>query len=207
MKSLLRMLCLTFLFSTMGKAQAGFITFNGTSEEGFVYFSGGSYSEGGFNLQFGSGLHSFVDNDFSPSDYPTLGGFDDDVLGFNDEYAGFVLTNNSAFLFDFKSVIVSAGINEGGTGNFIFTGTLFGGGTISQTVDAFYTSTDTIVFSGFTNLTSLTVTSSDSRFPIMDNLEVSVSAVPEPTTIAVWGIGSLSMGLITRRRARKVAAV
>jgi hypothetical protein len=45
----------------------------------------------------------------------------------------------------------------------------------------------------------------------MDNLEVSVSdvsAVPEPTTIALWGIGSLSMGLIARRRrAKEVAAV
>ena len=94
-----------------------------------------------------------------------------------------------------------------GQGNFIFTGTFSGGGTISQTVNAFATSIDTIVFSGFTDLTTLIVTSSDSLYPFMDNLEVSVSAVPEPTTIALWGIGSLSMGLIARRRAKKVATV
>lgn len=203
------MLCLALLFTTVGKAQAGFITFNGTAlDGGFTLINtNSSYSEGGFNLQFGSGEKYFVDNDYDSSLFPTLAGFDDDVLEFDSQAPSFVLTNNSALLFDFKSIIVSAGINDGGTGNFIFTGTLFGGGTISQTVNAFATSIDTIVFSGFTNLTSLIVTSSDSSDPFMDNLEVSVSAVPEPTTIALWGIGSVGMGLIARRRAKKVAAV
>jgi hypothetical protein len=203
------MLCLALLFTTVGKAQAGFITFNGTAlDGGFTLINtNSSYSEGGFNLQFTDGIQYFIDNDYGPSLFPTLAGFDDDVLEFDNGAASFVLTNNSALLFDFKSIIVSAGINDGGTGNFIFTGTLFGGGTISQTVNAFATSIDTIVFSGFTNLTSLIVTSSDSSFPFMDNLEVSVSAVPEPTTIALWGIGSVGMGLIARRRAKEVAAV
>jgi len=209
MRSLIRILCLALLFTTVGKVQAGFITFNGTAPDGgFTLINpSSSYSEGGFNLQFGSGQQFFIDNDYVLSPFPILAGFDDDVLEFNDGAASFVLTNNSGLLFDFKSVIVSAAINEGGTGNFIFIGTLFGGGTISQTVNAFATSIDTIVFSGFTDLTSLTVTTSDGQFPFMDNLEVSVSAVPEPTTIALWGIGSLSMGLIARRRAKKVAAV
>jgi hypothetical protein len=32
-------------------------------------------------------------------------------------------------------------------------------------------------------------------------------AVPEPATIVIWGIGALSMGLVARRRVRKISAV
>lgn len=34
-----------------------------------------------------------------------------------------------------------------------------------------------------------------------------LSAVPEPASMVTWGIGALSMGLVARRRAKKVAAV
>ena len=144
----------------------------------------------------------------SPVFWRTLAGFDDDVLELALGDASFVLTHNSGLLFDLRSVIISAAADEGMGGIFTFTGTVDGGEVIS-TVTALATSISNVNFSGFTNLISLKVTG-QYEYVFMDNLEVcvsDVSAVPEPTTIALWGIGSLGMGLIARRHAKKVAAV
>jgi hypothetical protein len=203
------MLCFALLLTTVEQVQAEFITFNGTAPDGGATDPGSSYSEGGFNFQFGDGIQAFRDNDSDPVFYRTLAGFDDDVLELAVGDASFVLTHNSGLLFDLRSVIISAGADEGMGGIFIFTGTV-DGGEISSTVTAHATSITNVIFGGFTNLISLKVTGSHEHV-FMDNLEVSVSdvsAVPEPTTIALWGIGSLSMGLIARRRrAKEVAAV
>ena len=39
------------------------------------------------------------------------------------------------------------------------------------------------------------------------NAPLTLAAVPEPTSIAIWGIGALGMGLVARRRSKKAAAV
>ncbi len=65
MRDLVRILCLALLLTTVEQVQAEFITFNGTASDGgsTTISPGSSYSEGGFNFQFGDGIQDFRDND------------------------------------------------------------------------------------------------------------------------------------------------
>ena len=89
-------------------------------------------------------------------------------------------------------------------GNFIFTGTFEGGGTISQIVLAlgFGVLPATTIFSGFTNLASLKVTTTDGLFPVMDDLVV-VAAVPEPGPMVLFSTSVLVASALTRRFRRR----
>ena len=178
------------------------ITFNGTAPEGAeVSNANTTHSEAGYSLVISSpaGGSFFIDN--SHPSFPALATFDDDVLEFNVTNVSFVMTKDGGGLFDLASVITgSLGRDAADDGNFIFTGTFGGGGTISQTVLGlgFGVLPATTIFSGFTNLASLEVTSTDGQFPVMDNLVVTAAA-PEPSNALLLGLGLAGVAALKRR--------
>jgi hypothetical protein len=85
------------------------------------------------------------------------------------------------------------------TSTITFTGLLRSGGTVTQ----LYTTTaddllHTVNFSSFNDLTSVSWVQEGMPYHQFDNVTVSPTAVPEPGTIAVLGLGAL--GLLRRRR-------
>ena len=84
-----------------------------------------------------------------------------------------------------------------------FIGTLFGGGTVTQTFDVSNTSFQTYLFGGnFSGLTSVSWTATTDT-PQFAN--INVSAVPEPSTWAMMILGFAGLGFMAYRRKSKPA--
>ena len=206
-KTQLVVVCVAVFVGTASQVSAAMITFNGTSVGSTLISDGDTFSEAGFSLDFSTSINGgayFIDVSRLTS-FPGLAGFDDDVLEFNGGITSFVLTKDDGGLFDLVSVETgSLGRFGSDDGDFVFTGTFGSGGTISQSVLAGGIGPTLNNFSGFTGLSSLTVTSTDSAFPVMDNINLNAtSAIPEPSSMALLGLASIGgIGLRWRQRRR-----
>lgn len=112
------------------------------------------------------------------------------------------MTRSGGGTFDLGSLDAATGLGTfAGTTSIDLIGTLFGGGTVSQTLSA--TSTwDNYTLSGFTNLTQLVFSNMDAVAGIsIDNLDDTVAvAVPEPSTIALIFLGLAGLGFVRRAK-------
>jgi hypothetical protein len=187
-------------------ALAATITFDGTTSSSTWFNT--PYSEAGYTLTpISANVMFFIDAAAQTASFPGLASFSGDVLEFNhaSSSTAFALTQIGGGTFDLLSVVTgSLGRGSSDDGNFVFTGHLSGGGTVTSTVTGVATP-QTHSFVGFTSLTSLTVGTTDGQFPVMDNLRLSDAAaqpVPEPTTVALLGIGlaGAAVGRFKRRR-------
>lgn len=90
-------------------------------------------------------------------------------------------------------------------------GNKVGGGTVTRMIDLgttlnshklFGNDFGTYALTGFNNLASLTITNNFSDYLAMDNLVVNATNVPEPSSIALFGL-AVAAGAFARRRAGK----
>ena len=197
----LSLMCTLLLCSPL-PVGATVLTFNGTAADGGATGTSNTlYTEAGFNLLMGIPVN-FLDDTFA--NLPGLLAFDDDVLEFNSNAASFVMTEAGGGLFDLLSVLTGTpGRDASDNSNFVFTGTFGIGGTITTTVSSVFSTLTPVLtnFSGFTGLLSLSVTTTDGIFPVMDNLTVALTtSVPEPTTMTLLALGLLSVCVTRKRR-------
>ncbi|MEQ1637719.1 MAG: hypothetical protein ABL903_13620 [Methylococcales bacterium] len=152
-----------------------------------------SYTKDGFLLQHGTGEAAAF---YVVSNNVQDGFYQGSTAIFNVNAGGnTILTKADNSAFD----IFSIDLTNYGNGNSIntldvtFTGSLLGGGTVSQTfaVDDF-NGFQTFNFTGFTNLASVSVVTGIPNAIEFDN--INVSAVPLPA--AVWLMGSGLVGLL-----------
>jgi hypothetical protein len=188
----LKAACAGLILSVSAFSNAGLITFNGTASDGDYTSLPGSYTEAGFTLTNNSGSNYFVDNDFSTN----LNSWDDDVLEFNSLTSSqATLTADGNINFDFSSAFLGS-FNS--AASLTFEGFFAGGGSITQTFSLGLNTRALFNFTGFNNLSSLVISApTDGMFALMDDLTVSASSVPEPSTLAIFALGII--GLASRR--------
>lgn len=129
------------------------------------------------------------------------------------EDTGVTIASATATPFTLNSLDLAPWQDAQGVTQATLTGTKFGGGTISQifTLNAVNNASKvigndftTFLLSGFSNLSSLTITHNGSYFLAMDNLVINAATVPEPSSLALFGLAIAGCAFV-RRRAGKAA--
>ncbi len=192
-------------------AHAAVINFNGVTGTGTINGYGtGPVANGGY--KFASAGNGYV----TGSDY--AGNTDSGYYAYNgtDFYmsaAQATVTSANALPFKLTSIDLATWASSSGSLTATLTGSKVGGGTVTQTVNL-----DTIVnsskttgndfvtyyFTGFDNLNSLAISNNFGYYLAMDNFVLNAASVPEPSSIALFGL-AVAAGAFARRRAAKSA--
>jgi len=179
------------LFFFANVTNASLVTFNGTTSS--VTSVENSYTENSFIMTNVNGTNYFIDNSFSNL---FLNNWDDDVLEFNSATSKVIFTSASNSLFNFTNASLGS-LNS--AAEIQIEGMLSAGGSIVQIFNLALNTKEDIIFSGFNNLTSLTISSlTDGQYAIIDDLAFTPSSVPVPS--AVWLLGSGLIGLIGMKK-------
>jgi hypothetical protein len=192
-------------------AHAAVINFNGMTGTGTINGYGSApVANGGYN--FASTENGYV----TGSDY--AGNTDSGYYAYNgtDFYMSAALatvTRANALPFKLTSIDLAMWAGYSGAHTATLTGSKVGGGTVTQTVNlntlgngSKTTGNDfvTYFFTGFDNLSSLAISNNYGYYLAMDNFVLSAASIPEPSSMALFGL-AVAAGAFARRRAAKSA--
>jgi hypothetical protein len=193
-------------------AQATVINFNGATGGGNLT----SYNYGVATTFSGYAFKPTLFSYATGSDYSSQGDAGSYAYNGSDFYMTYDTLNiksSTGSPFKLSSVDLVGWIYNATGNTATFTGAKVGGGSVTQTVDL--SSIDnylkqsgndftTYSLTGFDNLSSLTITHNFVGYLAMDNFVLNASSVPEPSSIALFGL-AVAAGAFARRRAAKAA--
>lgn len=175
-------------------AQAVVIDFEGFAPAlALINISPGSpYTEDGFTLTPTNDQSAVFDSGASE----TMIGNPSDWFGFAEDNIPELTLSIGGMVFDLSSVLIGPSTIASATPiSMTIIGNLFGGGTVDSTFQNLASTTLAVL--NWQNLTSVSFRTTDDAG--LDNIDV--SAVPVPTTLALFGVGLACIGWSGRRKA------
>lgn len=192
------------LGAVAGVASASFITleFEGLSGSGVTNIGNNVIVSGYKFVSSGSAGFDAIDKDAQD-----FGNGVSDTIAANDPSATITVSRNDGGTFSIGTISLGGITNLATGGSVLFTGNLFGGGTVQQTFNwSGFSPMMTFNFNAsFTDLVSLTFAQGDGETAFQfDNMRMAeLQPVPEPFTMALGGAAAAAF--IRKRRAAKKA--